>query len=209
MAEIDPAEARRLRSRARFDKRKLEIIDIAAELFARRGYHATTVDDLTEATGLQRGGLYHYIGSKEALLFDIHERFIRPLLDAAREIEQREDDPEARLRALAHALMRDIADYQAQVTVFLQEWRTIRAVNTARAKELLDARRAFESVVERALADGMASGALRIADLRLAKLGFLGMFNYSYQWYRGDGGVSPDEVADAFCDVFLDGVRGR
>lgn len=207
MTETDPAESRRLRSRARFDRRKLEIVDIAAALFARRGYHATTVDDLTEATGLQRGGLYHYIGSKEALLFAIHERFIQPLLEAAREIEQRESDPEARLRALARALMHDIAEYQPQVTVFLQEWRTIRVVDSPRAAELLDARRAFEAVVERALAAGVESGAFRIANQRLAKLAFLGMFNYSYQWYRGGGGVSPDEVADAFCDVFLDGVR--
>ena len=209
MTETDPAEARRLRSRARFEKRKQEIVDIAAELFAQRGYHATTVDDLTAATGLQRGGLYHYIGSKEALLFGIHERFIVPLLEAAREIERQEPDPEQRVRALAHALMRDIAEYQPQVTVFLQEWRIIRSVDSPRAQELLDARRAFEAVVDRALTDGIGTGVFTIPNPRLAKLAFLGMFNYSYQWYRGDGGVSPDEVADAFCDIFLAGIRSR
>lgn len=209
MTETDPAVTRRLRSRARFEKRQQEIVDIAAGLFAERGYHATTVDDLTAATGLQRGGLYHYIGSKEALLFGIHERFIKPLLEAAREIERQEPDPEERVRALARALMRDIAEYQPRVTVFLQEWRIIRSVDTTRAAELVDARRAFEAVVDRALADGIASGAFAIANPRLAKLAFLGMFNYSYQWYRGDGGVGPDEVADAFCDIFLPGIRAR
>ncbi|MEZ5101818.1 MAG: TetR/AcrR family transcriptional regulator [Thermoleophilia bacterium] len=202
-----PDRARRTRSRARFEARQREIVDIAARLFADRGYHATSVDDLTAATGLQRGGLYHYIGSKEALLFRIHERFIAPLLEAAREIEQRDEPAEQRLRALARALMRDIADYQPQVTVFIQEWRTIRA--DPRAGELVEARRAFEAVLERVLADGVAEGTFRLDDARLAQLGFLGMFNYSYQWFRSSGGVPPEQVADRFCDVFLDGIRAR
>lgn len=206
-AEQTPDQRRRARSRARYDARQREIVDIAARLFAERGYHATSVDDLTAATGLQRGGLYHYIGSKEALLFRIHERFIAPLLEAAHEIERREASAEQRLRALARALMRDIADYQPQVTVFIQEWRTIRA--DPRSRELVEARRQFEAVVERALAAGVAEGVFRIESARLALLGFLGMFNYSYQWFRADGGVAPEDVADRFCDVFLDGIRAR
>ena len=63
------------------------------------------------------------------------------------------------------------ADYQAQVTVFLQEWRTIRAVDSARAKELLDARRAFEAVVERALADGLRSRLATVKGVTLTDLG--------------------------------------
>jgi AcrR family transcriptional regulator len=55
-------------SAAKYDARRLELIDIAARVFARKGYHATSIDDLVEATGLKRGGLYHYITGKEDLL---------------------------------------------------------------------------------------------------------------------------------------------
>lgn len=195
--------------RPKFEARRQEIVDIAARIFAERGYDATSLDDLCEATGLQRGGLYHYIGSKEDLLFRIHERFIAPLLEEARRIEAQGDDPVSTLRALAHALMSDIAEYRDQVTVFLHESRTVSRRKDERSAAVMAARREFEDVIDRTLQRGVADGLFNIAHPRLALLGFLGMFNYSYQWYRPGHSVSPDEVADAFVGVFLDGIRAR
>jgi AcrR family transcriptional regulator len=195
------------RPRARRDARSQEIVDIAARLFAERGYHATSIEDLSLATGLQRGGLYYYIGSKADLLVEIHERFIAPLLEEARAIEERNDPPAETIQALANALMRDIADYQDQVTVFLHEWRTVSRTEHPRAAEVKRRREEFEAVVDRCLQRGMEDGSFRIDDRRLAVLGFLGMINYSYQWYRPDGRHSAEDVASAFCSFFLDGVR--
>src|SRR5436309_16104703 len=112
-------------SAARYEARHQELVDIAARVFARQGYHATSIDDLVEATGLKRGGLYHYISSKEDLLIAAHERFIEPLLENARAIAAEDLPAEEALRRLAHALMHDIAVYQDQVTVFLHECRGI------------------------------------------------------------------------------------
>src|SRR3954471_6638965 len=112
-------------SAAKYDARDQELVDIAARVFARQGYHATSIDDLVEATGLKRGGLYHYISSKEDLLIAAHERFIEPLLANARAIAAEDLSAEEALRRLAHALMHDITVYQDQVTVFLHEWRAI------------------------------------------------------------------------------------
>src|SRR3954468_21826676 len=116
---------RRPRSRARYLERKAEIADVAAKLFAERGYHATSIQDLSEATGLQRGALYHYIEKKRDLLYSIHERFIDPLLAEARAIEAKDEPPDMAIRALAHALMHTIDTYHDQVTVFLHEWNVI------------------------------------------------------------------------------------
>lgn len=194
---------------SRFDLRRREIVDVAAALFARQGYHATSLDDLCSATELKRGGLYHYIGSKEELLFQIHERFIVPLLEAAHEIERRDDPPAQTLRELAQVLMGVIADYNDQVTVFLHEWRTLEQASTDRALRVREARRDFESVIRRTLDRGVADGSFAIRRPGLAVLGFLGIINYAYQWYRPDGAASASEIADEFCDVFLHGVSAR
>ena len=115
----------RLENNEQFERRREEIVDIAAEVFAERGFHVTTVDNLVEATGLQRGGLYHYMDSKEDLLIRIHERFIsRPLAEAAK-VADASDPPEVALRKLGHVLIQDIAGYLPQVTGFLHEWRII------------------------------------------------------------------------------------
>jgi TetR/AcrR family transcriptional regulator, cholesterol catabolism regulator len=195
-------------SPTRFETRRLAIVDIAAGEFARHGYHATSLDDLCDATGLGRGGLYHYIGSKEQLLYAIHERFIDPLLAAAREVEARGASPEATLRGLAHVLIGVIADYNDQVTVFLHEWRSV-AGKDERAVRVRQARRDFEAVVDRALRRGMDDGTFAPGKPELSGLAFLGMINYAYQWYRPDAGYTAPEVADVFCDIFLRGVMKR
>jgi AcrR family transcriptional regulator len=210
---VPETNARRPRGRPRdnHDARRDEIVDIAAQLFAERGYHATSISDLTQATGLHRGGLYHYIESKENLLFLIHERFIAPLLEEAHAIEARGEPPDVRLRALGHALMRDIATYHDQVTVFLHEWRSVATAtrDAERAQRVRLARRDFEAVITRTLRAGVEQGYFRIPEPHLAMLGFLGMINYSYQWLRAGHDVDVDGVADVFCSVFLDGIRAR
>ena len=210
MTEISPRRPRG-RPRDNHDARRDEIVDVAARLFAQRGYHATSISDLTEATGLHRGGLYHYIESKENLLFLIHERFITPLLEEAHAIEARGEAPDVRLRALAHALMRDIATYHDQVTVFLHEWRSVATATSdaERAQRVRQARRDFEAVISRTLRAGAEQGYFAIPEPELAVLGFLGMINYSYQWLRAGQTFEVDTVADAFCSIFLDGIRAR
>jgi AcrR family transcriptional regulator len=197
----------RARSRDRYERRRQEVIDTAARVFAERGYHATTIDDLVEATGLQRGGLYHYIDGKLDLLIAIHARFIEPLLADAREIAAREDPPDVQLRALARALMGDIASFRDQVTVFLHEWRAIEGTEAWRG--ISSARHEFEGIILAALERGRAQGVFAFADAQLTMLAFLGMLNYTYQWYDPRGRTTPAEVADQFSDIFLDGIGGQ
>ena len=190
---------------ARYDAKRTEVVDIAARVFAERGYHATTVDDLVAATGLQRGGLYHYMDSKQDLLIAIHERFIEPLLESARAIVAEEGPADDALRRLAGALMQDIARYRDQVTVFLHEWREIESGPEWRS--VRDARREFEEIIRSVLTRGARDGIFDVPEPRLTTLAFLGMFNYSYTWYDPGGAHSPDEIADAFADVVLSGIR--
>src|SRR3954471_24176659 len=86
--------------RERYDRRQQEVVSTAAALFARRGFQATSMDELSEATGLRSGGLYHYIGSKQKLLFEIFGQLMDPLLVRAAEIERSDDDAETKLRTL-------------------------------------------------------------------------------------------------------------
>jgi AcrR family transcriptional regulator len=195
----------RARTKERWEERQREVVDIAAAVFAERGYHATSIQDLVEATGLQRGGLYHYMDGKADLLIQIHERFIEPLLAEAHELAAHDAPADVILRGLATSLMQDIATYRNQVTVFLHEWRIIEG--DPQWKTIHKARREFEAVIESVLKRGAEQGLFRIADTRLAVLCFLGMFNYSYQWFHPGGRFSAQKVADYFCDIYITGIR--
>ncbi len=191
--------------RHRWTARRAEVVDTAAELFAAQGYSATSIDDLVKATGLQRGGLYHYMSSKKDLLIQIHERFIIPLLGDAKEIAAIDQPATDAIKQLARALMSDIDQYQAQVTVFLHEWKSVE--NDDAWTDIRAARKEFEDVVADVLRRGEKEGSFRIADVRLTLLAFLGMINYSYQWYSKSGSVSPYQIADLFSSIFLQGIE--
>jgi TetR/AcrR family transcriptional regulator, cholesterol catabolism regulator len=190
--------------RARYDARRQELVDIAARLYAANGYHATSVDDLVEATSLQRGGLYHYIEGKQDLLVAIHERFIEPLLERARSVVGAAEPPDVKLTQLAQALMYVISTYQDHVTVFLNDWRSIK--EGPEWQRIHHARREVESIVESVLEEGRAQGLFAIRDTRVATRAFLGMVNYTYQWYVPGGQLEPDALADELSSFFLTGV---
>lgn len=194
------------RSRARYDKRREEVTDTAARVFAERGFHATTIDDLVEATGLQRGGLYHYISGKNDLLIRIEQAVLEPLLAQASEVPASEP-PDVALRHLAQILMRFHVDYHYHITVFLNEWRTIST--QPEWSEIRGERRKFEKIIERVLQRGVNEGAFVIPHVRHAVLAWLGMINYSHQWMDPKGGVPPASLADEFSDIFLNGILTR
>jgi AcrR family transcriptional regulator len=191
----------------RFDHRRGEIADTAARLFAKQGYHATSIQDITDATNLQRGALYHYIDGKKDLLYEIHSRFIYPVLLEARRIEAEEVQPDVALRRVADALMRTLTDYRDQITVFLHEWKVIS--DDEEWAEVRTLRRDFECVIERLVERGVAMNMFSVPHVGLAARAYLGMINYTYQWLDVEGSWNPEDVAAYFADLFIRGISVR
>lgn len=206
-AEVAQEGTRQARARKRYEGRRQEVADIAARVFAERGYDATSIDDLVAATGLQRGGLYHYMESKKDLLIRIHGRFIEPLLAESRVICTAAPPPDIALRLLAQALMENIDRYRDQVTVFFNEWRMIE--HDPEWAEIRASRKEFADMIGGVLERGAQEGMFTIADQRMTLFAFLGMLNYSHQWFDPAGSVPASEVADQFCDIFLRGIAAR
>jgi AcrR family transcriptional regulator len=184
--------------------RKQEIIQAAAELFAIQGYHGTSIQDLSQAVGLGKSSLYQHIASKEELLFWVHEQFINPLLAATKERVRPDMDPREALQTLSRVLMRVIADYQPYVRVFLNEWR---ALPQPRLDEIMEKRKLFECYVGEALQRGIDQRVFYVPDVPTARLAFLGMHNYAYQWLNPHGRLPPEEIARQFSDIFLHGIE--
>jgi AcrR family transcriptional regulator len=195
----------RFDSNSRADQRLAALISTAARLFAEQGYHATSMSDLTEAAGLGRGGVYHYINSKLDLLFMIHEQVSAPLEAEVKAIDKQHLSPPEALRGIAKALMRSISSRPDEVTVFLHEWKVMSS--HPQWKVVRKRRRDLEDIVKRTFDRGVADGTLRVTDTQLACLAFLGMVNYSYTWFDSAKEWSFAEISDSFCDMFLAGVE--
>jgi AcrR family transcriptional regulator len=187
--------------RERYNRRQSEIVDTAARLFARKGYHATSMTDLIEATGLASGGLYHYIGSKEQLLLRICDQLMDPLLDEADAIVAGPQPATERLRAVVRAWMRHVERHRAHMLVFQQERRVLEA--DERWQDVRRQRKRFERLVDQLLRESEDEGAVTLPDRQAALLALLGMVNYAPQWFRADGRLSAEQIADRWCDLLL------
>lgn len=171
-----------------------DVIAAAAREFARRGYHATSIEHLLAATGLTRGGLYHYIDGKHDLLVAVQQELLSPLLERARAAAESHDEPEAKLRAVVREWVRHVETHRDHMVVFAAERRLVES--DPRWDEIRRQREAFEALLDEILAGDS-----------LTRLALLGMVNHMPTWYRPDGRLSPEEIADGFVDLVLSGAR--
>jgi AcrR family transcriptional regulator len=190
----------------KWQARRREIIDTAAQVFAQRGYHATSLNELCAATGLGKGALYHYIGSKEELLAAIHDRVMDEVMTGADRVATAGGTPSTQLSMLGDELLDVIHRYPDHVWVFLHEFP---ALTGERAEQFRVRRRAYQQRVEDVLRAGVETGEFRELDPRLTALAWLGMHNYTYLWLRPGGRLSARDVAKPFADLFVEGIARR
>lgn len=185
----------------RKDQRE-RVLEVAARLFAKNGYHATGVAELGREVSLGRGGLYHHIGSKEDLLREICVRHVRVMIAVGEEVLASDAPPPEKVRQLSRGLMRMIRDYLPEVTVVFRE---LDSLSGESRDEVLGMRKCFEEIWVKLLDEGVEEGYFREADPVVAK-GLIGLHNSSYVWINPDGRLSPEEIADVYCDMVLPGL---
>jgi AcrR family transcriptional regulator len=183
--------------------RRDELVAVATRLFAERGYHGTSMADLADAMGVQKGSLYSLTDSKQEL-------FVEVTRDGAAAFHAALDGlPEggAPLDRIRLALRAHLAVVSAQVdaaTVFTREWRFLEEPErTAFRTE----RRRYEERWRELLREASERGALRAdLDVEAAVLLVLSAANWAYTWLRPD--ADTEALADRFFAIIVDGVRG-
>jgi AcrR family transcriptional regulator len=183
--------------------RRSELTREAARLFAQKGYHGTSIGDIADALGVQKGSLYSHIASKEDLLYETMREgaaAFHATLDAI------PDDLPAteKIRLALRGHLRVVAEQLDVATVFVQEWRYL---DGPRRDEIVAERRRYEERIRDLFREGRELSELR-ADLdeNVAALLLLSAANWAYTWLQP--GRDTDELADRFYALLVDGMRG-
>ena len=182
--------------------RRREIDDVASELFHANGYAATSVRDIARALDIQGASLYAHVASKEDVLWSIVDGAATGFESKANEAvaETASSDPVERLAALVEAHVDVVTADPERASVFVTEWRHLsgdRRAAIATRRDAYEAR--FRAVIE----DGIAVGAFRATDSALAATFILTALNGIATWYRPDGRLSADRIADHYVDLAL------
>jgi AcrR family transcriptional regulator len=183
--------------------RRNELTRQAARLFAEKGYHGTSIGDLAQAMGVQKGSLYAHIESKADLLWEVARdgasAFHKALDGVPEELPATE-----KIRLALRAHLRVVAEQLDVATVFIREWRYL---DGERREEFLAERRRYEERFRALFREGRELGQLRTdLDDATAALLVLSAANWAYTWLSP--GRDTDELADRFVALVLDGVRG-
>lgn len=192
---------------SRSDKRYRAILERGARLIYDRGYDATSMQDIAEAAGMTKAGLYHHVDSKEALLLAImhygmdlfEERVLTKVADIA--------DPLARLRECMARNVALVTDASSkEVTIILHEHQTL----TGAARKAINARKKrYVQFLEASFREAISRGQIRAVDPTIAAFSFLGVVLWTYKWYRSDGAITPERLADGTIDLFFEGLMPR
>lgn len=183
------------------------LVEAAVELFGRKGFHATGVQELVDAAGLTKGAFYHHFRSKEEVLRLIHDRFMDVQLQRERAILAAGSSAHERLFRLVRLSVNVIAEYLPEVRVFFREYR---ALGSAEFEEVRAKRAAATASFRDILREGVASGEFAAgADPDVAALGILGMCDWMHQWYAPDGRLPADAIACQFALMALRSVSAR
>jgi AcrR family transcriptional regulator len=178
--------------------------DAAQRLFAEHGFAAVSMRRIAAEVGVQAGALYNYIADKQALLFSLLKGHMDDLLDA-RAACREADTPTARLEAFVHFHIGFHLDRPDAVFISYMELRNLSAENFAVIERL---RRAYEDDLEAILRDGCAAGEFTVPDTKLATLGLIAMLTGVTTWYRPEGRLSAEAVADHYWQMVRRAVSG-
>ncbi|MGW4485230.1 TetR family transcriptional regulator [Amycolatopsis sp. NPDC004368] len=182
------------------------IVEIAASLFARKGYHGTSMRDIGREVGVHAGSLYVHIQSKEDLLEAIVHSIMERSERDMEEILAAGGTATEQLRQVAARDLKLIGENKEFATVFFHEWRQL---SEPRQQAVIASRDRWETGLRGIITKGIESGEFREADPRIAGIALTSILNWAYVWYSPDGSLSTEELADRFADLLIEGLRAH
>jgi AcrR family transcriptional regulator len=193
------------------NERLAEVYRTAAQIILRKGYDATSVNDIANALGMTKAGLYHYISGKKELLFDIMTFGLDELRDECVNPASSINDPTERLHFIITKHAELVTRGQGVITILVDE---ITALSPAQNRKITARKRDYFEKLRNTLGQVKEEGKLQDVNVTTAAFSILGMINWLSRWYRPEGPLTPDQIGEELSKIVLHGLirpeaRGR
>lgn len=185
--------------------RRREIIDAVARVFDRKGYDATSTQDIADEVGILKGSLYYHIESKEELLFTIIKEAYDAALAAVAELEKREGSALEMVEGLVREHVEVFTATRVQTSVFFRDFRSL---SPERQRVIREAGEVYSNFLRGQIRRGQSEGVIRSdLDPRLCAIGVIGMLNAMSFWYHPEGSAAPSEIGEEFSRLIIGGLK--
>jgi AcrR family transcriptional regulator len=180
-----------------------DILEAAAQVFRQKGFHGASMNDIAEAVSLQKASLYHHVSSKQEILFELLDRALQLLLEQISPIANQNLSADKKLRLMIREYLQILVENIDLATVLLFEHRSLDRRQHARHVPNRDK---FELLWKDVLAEGVRTKLFRCENPGLTTRALLGQLNWTITWYRLDGPLAIDQIADQYSDLLLNGL---
>jgi TetR/AcrR family transcriptional regulator, cholesterol catabolism regulator len=187
--------------------REAEVLQAAIEVFWKKGYAAASIQDVADRVGVLKGSLYHYIDSKEDLLFQIFNESHEQASAIVEEVAALDAPAIERLRIYVERYLLWYLTHLERVSLYLSEWRYLTG---ARRATVMEQRRTYEGFVRNLILAAQAEGDVPEGlNAKYASFFILGALNGVPTWYRRNGPDPPEEIANAYAAMALEVLGPR
>lgn len=188
-----------------YDLRRRAILKEAGRQFARRGFHGTSLDDIAKSLKLTKAGLYHYVDTKEQLLFDC---YLDSIEVAERCVTQASSEGANGLDKLCHYVRNMFALFD-QPEGYFALLTEITVLGDEHQKVLRRKGRTVDSGLRGFIDEGIKDGSIRNCDAAVIEFAIQGALNWIPKWYSAKGRKSVRQIVEDFIDFFSEGLRPR
>lgn len=183
---------------------KIEEIDrVIARLFARNGYHSTSIRQIARELGMTQSSLYYYYASKEEMLFRLMNDAMDDSLATVEGICYSDLPAEDKLKQVLGFYSRYFAGDQEREILLLNE---INSLNGEHRTILIEKQRHYVRLFYGILRELAEQKKMKPINHTVATFAFFGMVHYTVKWYHREGPISLDALADMFVEIFTKGI---
>ena len=181
-----------------------DILEAAAQVFRQKGFHGASMANIAEAVNLQKASLYHHVSSKQEILFELLDRALELLLERISPIANLDLPADERLCRMIREYLQILAENTDLSAVLLFEHRSLEGRQHARHVPNRDK---FENLWRDVLKDGVRTRQFVCDDIPLSARAILGILNWTITWYRPNGSLTVEQIADHYSNLLLNGLK--
>lgn len=185
---------------------KDDILDAAAQVFRQKGFHGASMQDIARAVNLQKASLYHHVASKQEILQALLDRALEVLFERLSVVTSQPLLADEKLRAMIREYLQALTEHIDLASVLLLEHRSLAPKYHARHVPHRDR---FEALWREVVVEGVNSGLFDCPDPALTVRALLGNLNWTITWFRPDGALSIEQIADYYAGLLLNGLLRR
>ncbi|GGS45968.1 HTH-type transcriptional repressor KstR2 [Planobispora rosea] len=188
-------------------ERRDHLVKLAAELFARKGFQATTVREIAEEAGILSGSLYHHFDSKETIVDEVLSTFLDDLIGRYRAALEQDGEPRTVLSEMVRIGFSTLEPHRAAITVMQNDWNYLRSLPGDRFDYLVKAEEEVERMWVEQIKRGQALGQFRgDVDPKLTYRMIRDTIWVAVRWFRPGGRLNTAGLADHYVTVLFDGL---